>query len=362
MDIRAYLAKQKETIARQSRSIRDVRVFDFNHVPEEPVMRDECRELIDALLRFDATSVPTHTAIIGSRGSGKTLFMRYLQRLLPPQTDLDLIYANCRHENTSYRIFSHLIGAKCAGASLGDLFRRFQGCFPGKTVIVLDEVDLMSPKDKRREILYLLSRCERPYMIVMLSNSPQVLKQMDAATRSSVQPMPLHFRNYDAEQIRQILVDRAERGLAEWDAAVLAKIAALTVRQTNADARVAIKTLYYAVTSPNDELEPAFDRARRDIVIDLVNDLSDANLMIMWASATAKSDLAKAVYQRYCRFSHDSGDKPFSYVHFYSNLSYLQSMGLIALATTKLERAYTNRILVNCERTTIESLAELRFS
>jgi Cdc6-like AAA superfamily ATPase len=73
-------------------------------------------------------------------------------------------------------------------------------------------VDLMSPKDKHREILYMLSRSEQPYMIVMLSNSPHVLKQLDAATRSSLQPAPLHFRNYDAEQIRQILQDRPSGG------------------------------------------------------------------------------------------------------------------------------------------------------
>ncbi len=88
-----------------------------------------------------------------------------------------------------------------------------------KTVLVLDEVDLMSPKDKRREILYLLSRSEQPYMIIMLSNSPHVLKQLDAATRSSLQPMPLHFRNYDAQQLQEILTDRARRGLHESDPA-----------------------------------------------------------------------------------------------------------------------------------------------
>ena len=32
-------------------------------------------------------------------------------------------------------------------------------------------------------------------MVVMLSKSPQVLTQLDAATRSSLQPMPLHFKN-----------------------------------------------------------------------------------------------------------------------------------------------------------------------
>ena len=69
-----------------------------------------------------------------------------------------------------------------------ELFERFcMGC-RGKTVVVLDEIDLMSIKDRRREILYLLSRSEKPFMIIMLSNSPHVLKELDAATRSRVWP------------------------------------------------------------------------------------------------------------------------------------------------------------------------------
>jgi Cdc6-like AAA superfamily ATPase len=147
----------------------------------------------------------------------------------------------------------------------------------------------MSPKDKRREVLYMLSRSEQPYMVIMLSNSPQVLKQLDAATRSSLQPMPIHFRNYDAEQICRILRDRAQRGLHCWDDARLAEIAALATRMTNADTRVAIKTLHYSVTRPKDDLTACFERARRDIVIDVINDLTDANLTILWAIATSPS-------------------------------------------------------------------------
>jgi Cdc6-like AAA superfamily ATPase len=62
-------------------------------------------------------------------------------------------------------------------------------------------------------------------MVIMLSNTPQVLKELDAATRSSLQLVPLHFRNYDAEEIREILRDRAEGGLHRWDEGTLPEIA-----------------------------------------------------------------------------------------------------------------------------------------
>ena len=38
-----------------------------------------------------------------------------------------------------------------------EMYERFLLTYPRKTVVVLDEVDLMSPKDKRREILYILT-------------------------------------------------------------------------------------------------------------------------------------------------------------------------------------------------------------
>jgi len=361
MNIEAYLRGRKEHLGRESRQVKDFSVFDFNYIPDQPVMRDESRSLIDAMLRFEVTGIPSHQAVIGSRGSGKTLMFKFLKRIIPQQSTLEVLYANCREQNTSFKILSHLLGGRTSGSGLTELYERFLAKYRGKTVVVLDEVDLMSPKDKRREILYLLSRSERPYMVVMLSNNPHVLKQLDAATRSSLQPGLVHFKNYDAEQIRQILLDRAKRGLHRWEEARLGEIAALTVRRTNADARVAIKTLYYTVTEWVGDVGGCFEKARRDIVVDVVNDLSDANLMILGAVVSARSDLAKDVYDKYSRLSLGQNEKPFSYVHFYSNLGYLQSVGLIALVSTKVDRTYTNRILLTFEPPILESIYRLRF-
>jgi len=362
MNIAAYLDGQKRHLGKDSRLVKDFSVFDFHYIPDQPLMREECKELIDEMLRFDLWGIPNHYVVIGSRGSGKTLLLKYLGKVLPEHTGLEAVHVNCRHYNTTFKILAHLLGQeRTAGASLPDLYTRFLAKYPKKTVVVLDEVDLMSPKDRNREILYLLSRSEQPYMVIMLSNSPHLLKQLDAATRSSLQPMPVHFKNYSAHEILAILKDRASKGLHEWDEGTLSEIAALTTRLTNSDARVAIKTLQYTVTRPKDDLQGCFEKARRDIVVDMVNDLSDSNLMILWAVATGQSDLSKQIYDRYCRFSKARHEKPYSYVHFYSNLSYLQSAGLVALVSTKIERTYTNRVLLTFDPAIALSLCKLRF-
>ncbi len=186
MDVASYLARQRTQLGEESKLVKDFSVFDFHHIPDEPVMREEATTLMDELLRFDLSSIPTHLAIFGSRGSGKTLMVKYLQRVIPEHIDIDILYANCRHHNTSFKILAHLLDIQARGASMSEVFERFCACHRKKTVVVLDEIDLMSTKDRRREILYLLSRSAQPFMVIMLSNSPQVLKDLDAATRSSL--------------------------------------------------------------------------------------------------------------------------------------------------------------------------------
>lgn len=49
-------------------------------------------------------------------------------------------------------------------------------------------------------------------------------------------------------------------------------------------------------------------------------------------------------------------------MHFYSNLSFLQSVGLVALVSTKVGRVYTNRVMLNCDPSIVEQICQLRFS
>lgn len=361
MDIAVYLKRQEELAHQQSKQVKDFSVFDYNYIPDQPIMRDESKELIDAMVNFNVSAIPTNLAVIGSKGSGKTLTVKYLQREIPKRLDLDMIYINCREQNTTFKIFAHLVGGRKGGESLMYHYERFLAQYPQKTVVVLDEIDLMSPKDKRREILYLLSRSRQPYLVIMLSNTPHVLNQLDAPTRSSLQPFPVHFRNYHAQQIQDILQNRAQDGFHSWDESILANIAALTTRFTNSDARVAIKTLLYTVTYPQQDVNACFEKARRDVVIDLINDLSDQALRILLAAISGTSDLAKDVYKRYCQLCSKHHDRCFSYVHFYANLSYLQSVSLIALATAKVDRTYTNRVVLTCDRSTLQSICKIRF-
>lgn len=354
------LRLRMQSAGEKAQQIKDFGVFDFDHVPDQPLLRKEADQLMDELVNFKVTGIPTHHFIVGSRGSGKTLTLRFLERLFTAEAKLKFHYANCRQHNTSFKILTYLLGLPPRGLALGEVFDLFERQATEGTVVMLDELELMSPKDSGMEILYLLSRSKKRFMVVALSNTARPLRELDAATRSSLQPVPLYFPHYDAEQIKNILQERARQGLHRWDPGQLEEIAALTVKRSNSDARVAIKTLFHAVTHPSRLLEENFERARRDVVIDMIADLPETALVVLWAAATANNEFAKEVYARYRRFCQGRGEKPVSYVYFCANLSYLQSAGLVTLLATQVGRAYPNRVMLTADTSTVEQIFRMR--
>jgi Cdc6-like AAA superfamily ATPase len=141
----------------------------------------------------------------------------------------------------------------------------------------------------------------------------------------------------------------------------ISEIAAMTAKNTNSDVRVAIKTLYLWAFEPDVPLKEHFEKARRDIMFDVVKDLNDKNLLILKASLARQDGYVKDVYQNYRQISAQYNEEPFSYVHFYSNLSYLQSLGLILLVSTKIDRTYTNRIQLTFDPEVLNSIWQNRF-
>jgi len=360
MDIHKYLQQKEVTFERNAKRFRDLQIFDFNYIPEQPLMRQELKPVIDALVRYEQTGIANNLLIVGSRGCGKTVSVRYLQNIFA-ERDMTVLYANCRTHNSSYRILASLLGVRARGVSFAELAERFADAWPERTVVILDEVDLLSDKDKRKDIFYFLSRAQGNYMTILLSNSPRWASTLDESIQSTLQPESIYFRPYTPAELARILEQRVEAGLRNVPRMVLQKIAALTAKYTNSDVRVALKTLYYWATEPEASLDDNFQRARRDIVVNVVGNLNDKSLLILKAAMGAE-ETVKAVYARYRQLCARYREEPFSYVYFYSTLSYLQSIGLIALASTKVRRTYTKLIQLTFPEDVLDAVWRLRFT
>ncbi len=362
MDIEQYVSERQKHLDKSKGQIHDFEVFDFNYIPQKPLMREEVKPVIDSLIRYQQTGIANNVLILGSRGCGKSVLAKYLMRVLSQQGQLDFAYANCRQHNTSFKILASLLGLRPRGCSLDELWQRFTDARKGKTIFVLDEVDLMSEKDKNKDILYLISRSPNNYMAILLSNNPKFLTLLDESIKSTLQPEIVHFRNYNAIEIEDILTDRARAGLKFLPEQIIKEIAAMTAKNTNSDVRVAIKTLYLWALEPTVPLKDHFEKARRDIMFDVVRDLNDKNLLILKAALSQQDGYVKDVYQAYRKISVQYREDPFSYVHFYSNLAYQQSLGLILLVSTKINRTYTNRIQLTFDPSILAAIWQMRFN
>ena len=118
MDIQDYLSDKQERLARSSGRIRDFGVFDFNYIPKKPLMREEVKPLIDAILRYEQTGIANHALILGARGSGKSVLARYLMQIMSAPEKINFVYANCRQHNTSFKILASLLGDAAVEALL----------------------------------------------------------------------------------------------------------------------------------------------------------------------------------------------------------------------------------------------------
>jgi Cdc6-like AAA superfamily ATPase len=361
MDIEKYLVEKQHHLAKTTSGIRNIDVFNFNYIPPKPLMREEVKPVIDALLRYQQSGIANNVLILGCRGSGKSVIAKYLMQILGKRKQLDFIYVNCRQCNTSFRILASALNVRPRGVSLDELWYTFTGQHHGKTVFILDEVDLMSDKDRNKDILYLISRSPNNYMVLLLSNNPKFHQLLDASTQSTLQPEIVHFKSYNVFELQKILVDRARIGLGSVPTSIINEIAAMTVKNTNSDVRVAIKTLYQWALDSHISIKDHFETARRDILVDIIKDLNDQNLCILRAASSQHDSYVKNIFEAYRRISVGLHEEPFSYVHFYSNLSYLQSLGLILLISAKVSKTYTNRIQLTFDPTVLTGIWSLRF-
>jgi Cdc6-like AAA superfamily ATPase len=136
----------------------------------------------------------------------------------------------------------------------------------------------------------------------------------------------------------------------------------MTAKNTNSDVRVAIKTLYLSALEPDVPLRNHFEKARRDIMFDVVKDLNDKSLLILKAVLACPDGLTKRVYEAYQKVASQLHEESLSYTAFYSTLSYLQGLGLVVLLSTKVNRAYTNQIQLTFDSSILLTVLQMRFA
>jgi len=195
------------------------------YTPRElPHREEQINGLASVLVPALRGETPSNVLIYGKTGTGKTAVAKYVGKELEEAGLGDMkctvIYINCEVVDTQYRILAHLARhfdkeIPMTGWPTDQVYAEFRNALDSErrvVVIMLDEVDKLVRKGD--DVLYNLSRINSDLLrsrvsIIGISNDLKFTEFLDPRVKSSLGEDEIIFPPYNAEQIRDILEQRA---------------------------------------------------------------------------------------------------------------------------------------------------------
>lgn len=197
------------------------------YTPDTLVHRDEqINSLATILVSALRGDTPSNILIYGKTGTGKTAASRHVGRELERigeqlNVQCSVVYVNCEVIDTQYRLLANLArqfgeDVPMTGWPTDQVFAKFKEAVDSKKqviIIILDEIDKLVKKGD--DVLYNLSRAnsdlkQAKVSMIGVSNDLKFTEFLDPRVKSSLGEEEIIFPPYDADQISDILVERAE--------------------------------------------------------------------------------------------------------------------------------------------------------
>jgi len=252
-----------KSLLRSSNIFINKEVLRPSYVPDIlPHREGNIEELASILVPALKGETPSNVFIYGKTGTGKTAVTRYVGKHLSEKgrelnRTTHFIYINCEIVDTQYRVLQNISNHFIEDWSeripftgwptdevYAQLVHRIETT-EGVVVIVLDEVD----KLKGDEVLYNLSRMNNDLRqaktsIIGISNDLKFTEFLDPRVKSSLGEENMIFPPYAADQLENILGERARQAFKEGAVGegVIPLCAALAA-QEHGDARRALDLL-----------------------------------------------------------------------------------------------------------------------
>jgi len=231
------------------------------YVPENlPHRKKQIRGLADTLSPALKGGTPSNIVIYGKTGTGKTATVKYVSKELEEMarkrgSKCIMLYINGEVFDTQYRIFAYLARTfnqqiPMIGWPTDMVYSEFKTAVDTEdrcVIVVLDEVDRLAGKGEGA--LYNLSRINSELnhakvSMIGISNDLTFTDLLDQRVKSSLGEEEIIFPPYNANQLQDILGERAEIAFNEstLDDSVIPLCAAFAA-QEHGDARRALDLL-----------------------------------------------------------------------------------------------------------------------
>ncbi|HIP25071.1 MAG TPA: ORC1-type DNA replication protein [Archaeoglobus profundus] len=289
-----------ENILTSPKIFKNREVLRHTYTPNDLPHRDEqIRMLATILAPALRGETPSNVLIYGKTGTGKTATVKFVGKQLEEMSkrlnvECKVHYINCELVDTQYRVLASIANAlgrkvPMTGWPTDQVYEEVKKALDSKNqtvIIVLDEIDKLVKKGD--DILYNLSRInaelERGKVsIIGISNDLKFKNYLDPRVISSLSEEEIIFPPYNAEQLKDILEQRAKLAFYEGvlDDDVIPYCAALAA-QEHGDARKALDLLRVsgeiaeqenADKVTKDHVKKALKKIERDHIAEVVRTL-----------------------------------------------------------------------------------------
>lgn len=341
---------------------KDRDVLRHDYIPDKlPHREDQIRHLGMIVAPFLKGERGSNIFIYGKTGTGKTAVIKYvLNRLTQKAAEFGApvraAYVNCRLAGTEYRVFTGLcdalnISVPFTGLAVGEVFDRFKKgleTYKVLIIIVLDEVDEII-KARGDVLLYELTRVNETLRngivsLIGISNDLRFKELLEPRVLSTLSEEEVVFKPYDAAELQDILLERAQLAFCEnvLTEGAVGLCAALAAAE-HGDARRALDLLRVAGEVAEREgakaineghVREAEKRIEHDRVIDTLTNLTLHSKFVLYSvyllgKANIYSAITGDIYEVYTELCREIGISPLTQRRVSGLISELDSIGLL---------------------------------